>query len=153
MLFRSHLMHKKSWQDRVKKPQEKKTKSPTLLILVSTLVVVALGAFVYVARMPEFNIKSVEVHNAVFTKESDIKDIVDSSLEGDYVFVIPKTNIWLYPKSEIRKRIFDAENSVTGVEITLSDGVLGLKLDERANNYVWCDGNHEIGRASCRERV
>lgn len=31
---------------------------------------------------------------------------------------------------------------MTGVEITLSDGVLGLKLDERANNYVWCDGNH-----------
>jgi cell division septal protein FtsQ len=133
-------MTKKRWSQKNIKQSRDTNKKPNYKLWSGILVMVFIvGALLYVSRLPKYQISRVSIENDVITKEEDVLNITDSVLSSKYIGIIPKSNIWLYPKSQILKKIksLPSVESVTG-ELDTSSNTLNIYITERKHEYVWC---------------
>ncbi len=95
--------------------------------------------FAYISNLEKLNISSVEIEgNKVMTSE-DIRPIVEKEIAGNYFWFFPKTNIFLYPKKDITKEIFNISKRVKGMSFRVKDNkTLVVSVVERTALYTWC---------------
>lgn len=109
------------------------------LIIFSVLFLILVGTLSYISRIKRLNIAEVQVQgNKVIDTEAVI-EVVNREIAGKYLWLFPKTNILLYPKSKIRTKIADKFKRFK--DITLSLGTeknLVISVSERAPEYTWC---------------
>jgi cell division septal protein FtsQ len=138
-------MPKKSWSTKkIKKDNDTKTKIPVKVWVFLFLIIVCLVSIVYMLRLPQYQIKSLVVENNLLTQESEIQDIANGFLNSKYFYIIPQSNIWLYPKNKILKKV-KALPSVADATSSFDKQNLSLHiiLTEKKHEYVWC------GEADC----
>ena len=69
----------------------------------------------------------------------EIESIVYESMNGRYIYLFKKSNIFIYPKRKIIKNINTEFPRIKNIEIS-SDELTGLsiKIDERVGAYLYC---------------
>lgn len=119
------------------RPAEKKKKSWKARLIIF-FILVCVGAFVYVANLSEYQIKGIEVSGATLTNESKVREIASANIQNRYLFAIPKSFVWLYPKFKIKKEI-ESMLSVLDTRISIDgENDLQISLIERPQKYLWC---------------
>jgi len=133
---------KKKWN--IKRVSDKeKLKIPKRVWAYLALIFMCVVGVVHVLRLPEYQVKGVVIHNAILTPKSDISDIVDTYMSYKYFYLVPQSNVWLYPKSKITERIAEL-TSISGVGIELDElGVINITVVEENNKYLWCSESKE----------
>ncbi len=118
------------------------------LVLIPVLVL--LSAFIYFVNLPEHQIARVNIEGEILTSESDIRGKAESELAGDYLFVVPKTFEWSYPKSSVEGAI-EAMPSVLSAKADLDrkTATLNINIVERKQEYVWCRPDDGMPERQC----
>lgn len=97
--------------------------------------------FVLLMRIEAFQIQKIEVVGAEIVPESEIREIAQKHLEGYYFLLIPKRNLFFYPKREIASELFAKYSRLETVDISAGfDRTLLLVADERSLAYLVCKG-------------
>ncbi len=60
------------------------------------------------------------------------------NLDGKYFHILSKKNIFFYPKSEIRKKILDANPEISKLNFRLKNNNLFLEINEEKPIYLFC---------------
>jgi|GEM_PF-1303758 hypothetical protein len=80
--------------------------------------VVGVVGFIFLMRIESMQITSVIVSETAYANASVLQEKVEAELEGNYLFVIPKTNTVLYPKETIADVVREGNPSFSDVEIS-----------------------------------
>lgn len=100
------------------------------------------GAFTYISSLSKLNIHDIEVVGNKITDTEDIKNVVSEKLAGKYLFLFKRSNIFFYPKEEIKLALGENFKRLININLSIKDeNVLEVSTEERKGEYVWCGEN------------
>lgn len=76
---------------------------------------------IVIARLPVLLIKSVSTEIPSGIEVARVEQIANDLLEGNYLFVFPKRNIFLYPKKEVETALYRELPRIESLKIKLND--------------------------------
>lgn len=100
-----------------------------------------IGGLVYGVHTERLEIHEVKVVGAQENLNTEVRTHVEEMLSGSYLGILPKQNIFLYPKSSIEREIFTQFPRIQKVSLELDpfkEQVLHISLSERREIGVWC---------------
>ncbi|MDD5721381.1 MAG: hypothetical protein PHT16_02965 [Candidatus Pacebacteria bacterium] len=127
----------------------KKRRHKVFLNKILILLIVVLAFFillVFLSRLKNINISEVDiVGNKVLDTET-LKSAVDKKISGKYIWLFPKTNIFIYPQNTIKNELQNEFKRIKNINLKIKDTkTLGISLIEREAKYTWC-GSTDVGR-------
>lgn len=103
------------------------------------LLLLACGLLVAAAHAPFLQITAVHVSGVATLATSSVQEFVGKELEGNYWFVLPKHNIFLYPKQTLRDGLFSHYPVLASVEVKAENfHAISVALVEREPRALWC---------------
>lgn len=105
----------------------------------SLLFIIIAISVLYISKLERFTISDIRILGNEVIDSSDIENIVHDELNGKYLWLFPKTSVFLYPSNNIMDSILDRWMRVSSVDIyadTMTS--LTVRLNERKPAYVWC---------------
>ena len=106
------------------------------LSLVALLVIFA--SLAYISRLKQLNINEVEIIGNKTEDKEIIETTVKKEITGNYSWFFPKTNIFFYPKDNIKKDLFNQFNRLKSISLSVKNKMLKVALTERTALYTWC---------------
>lgn len=119
--------------------ERRRRKLVIIAVSVGVIVLALIVLLVMLLRLPEIRIGHVSVSGTQYSHESLVTQVVQRSLSRNYFFVVPRSNTFLYPKTEIRRELkkqFPAVRSVTFDRPTMQS--LSVTVVERKPDALWC---------------
>ncbi len=118
--------------------RERKAKKRRLYFLFAT-VVVFLSILSFVSHLRSINISNVIVEGNRISSVRDITKSVNKTIEGNYLFIFSKSNIFIFSKSSIEKNLLYEFPRLESVSVSRL-GFNGIKVEikEREGQYLWC---------------
>lgn len=102
-------------------------------------VVVLIGFFAGLSYIPALQIKTVQIAGAQTLSSSSVLAFVQERIEGRYLFIFPKRNIFLYPKQAIRNELVAEHPVLSGADVQAhSFSSILVTLVERQPRALWC---------------
>jgi len=110
----------------------------SIALLVLTILVIA------ISWLPFIRIQSIKVDGIEDVSEESIKSIANTFISGNYGYILPRSSIFLYTKSEIKETILKDISKIKDVEIDV-DGLteLNITISERHPDVMVCEGFRE----------
>lgn len=107
------------------------------LVVISAALVVGVGS--YLLHRPEVVIETVSIYGNEVISEQDLHAVVGEALAGNYAFLFPKSNIFIYPKRDIQEKILQTFPRVGGVSLE-REGFrsISVNVEERHPFALWC---------------
>lgn len=104
-----------------------------------TLLLIIIGGPIYLARIDKFQINNIEIQGTNVTKTEEIQGIVGKSLEGNYLWVFPKSNSFLYPKKNIENTLLLSIPRLNKAHLSLTNlNTLVVNVGERSPYALYC---------------
>ncbi len=129
--------HRGIYSSRRIKARQKIRKLLTVAVLVGCIVFS--GFLVWVSRLPQLQIERIAVFGVSAFGKTDIEEFVEKKIHEYYFGVIPKSNIFLYPRNALLEELLDEFPRLEAVSVSREkEGVLSVRVLERKPYYVWC---------------
>lgn len=120
-----------------------------LAILLSLLFCTIASACVFFAHYPRWELTTIVVRGNQIISTEDIKEKVESDLRGNYAYIFPHRNAFLYPKKKIAADLAEAFPRLKNIAVyRTSLGILEVDLAERRGYALWCGGDTTADDAS-----
>jgi hypothetical protein len=86
-----------------------------------------------------FKINDIEVRGNILVSSADVVNLVKKEISGDYLWVFPKNNSFIYPRSAIKGALLQNFKRLKDVKVGLIpfSGV-GIDVTERQPYALWC---------------
>ena len=85
--------------------QKKRSRRKKILLFVFLGILLILGAFVLVSRLPIFQVEKVEIKGAKTISETEVKRILDDSMSGFFMYLIPKRSFFVMKSDDIEQKL------------------------------------------------
>jgi len=107
------------------------------LLILFILIVAGLA---YLSNSDSAKISNIYINDTIFFDKKEIEKIVREELDGKYLMVFGKNNIFLLPKFKIEERLKNFNSSIKKASLTLS-GVnsISINIEEYKPVAVWCN--------------
>lgn len=116
------------------------------LALISGIFLIAtLVSVVYFLRIESIQIREISIDGSSIIDRKEIEGFVSSSLLGDYCWVIPKSNTFLYSVNDLKANLEQRFPGISSLAVG-RDGFkkIYVKIIERKPEALWCkDGKEE----------
>lgn len=101
--------------------------------------VIILTGLIFFLRMERFLIRDIYVVGTQIIEESSVHNLVNESLTGSYVWVVPKANTFIYSISSLEKKLIEAYPGILSLDVH-RDGFqkVSIKIVERKPHALWC---------------
>lgn len=119
--------------------KEKRKNLGKRLIYVLVISTVCFFSLVLFLRWDKVALKEVEISGNEVLEETKIREIIDRELNGKYLFLIPKKNLFFYPEKKITENLLEKFKRIKNISVSLyNTSTLKIDLKEREEKYVWC---------------
>ncbi|MFA5841106.1 MAG: hypothetical protein WC847_02455 [Candidatus Paceibacterota bacterium] len=126
----------------LKKERRRAVLNKILVSLLGFFIVFFLLA--YLSNLKSLNVTSVEIYGNNVVDTAILKDNVTEQIKGKYLWLFPKTNVFLYPNNSIKRGLWDKFKRLKDISVSTKDNkILVVNLTERVAKYTWC-GNSLI---------
>ena len=118
--------------------RERSTKRLRHILIVFGSIVVVVGIII-ILKLPALQVRSIDVHGTEVVDPVDIQTTLYSELEGHYLWIFPKTSIFLVPLQKLQKELLLTLPRLQSVSLRRV-GVSGLSVvaAEYHPTYLWC---------------
>ncbi len=131
---------KVSYSSKIGRRNSRRRSLKTIALLLVPLLLI--GSLIYVLRLDSLQIKTVEVEGVVALNSDDIQNAALESIGGNYLWIIPKSSIFLVDGGGLEQTILGEFARVQNVNVSKSiSGSLKIKIAERTSSGVWCSGS------------
>jgi len=115
------------------------------LVVVIISVICIIGSIFFIFRVENFRIQKISIVGHTSISESEIRDLVETTLAGSYGYVIPRNNTFFYPKQEILSDIQSHFLKILSVEIKRSGlQEITVSIHERSPYALWCGNSMPV---------
>ena len=118
--------------------KKKKRKKIIFIVLLVLGISALLYSFVYFSREERFIISGVSVLGENIVDRSDMETAVRESITGYYLWVLPKSNLFLYPRRTIEHALVEKFPRLSSASIDLSEKTLYVSVEERLPYALYC---------------
>jgi hypothetical protein len=102
-------------------------------------VLVFLGGIVGFFYISRFRIKDISIEGTYILDEEQLREEVSGILEGEFFKILPRDNIFIFPKAEISTALLQNFPVLKGVSIRRSfPQKISVFLEERKPESLWC---------------
>ncbi len=110
-----------------------------ILIVIGVGIVVLITGLIFASRIERIRIQNISVEGNQIIDTEDVTSIVEKRISGAYAYVIPRNNIFLYPKESIRDEIARTYPRFSSVVIDRV-GTTGIRIrvSEERGTALWC---------------
>ena len=120
------------------KKQRRKVVIDKILILFFGIVVILI-LLAYLSRINTLNISKVEVSGNQVVDTEAIQAVATEQMSGKYLWIFPKTNVFLYPKNAIINQLQGKFKRLEDINLSIKNNkTLEISLAERKALYTWC---------------
>lgn len=135
----------------MKERKRKKRLDPNTLLLIrqvmaGVLVLVFISLLImsiwYGTRIKAFTISSVSIEGGETIDHHLIEQLVSTELEGNYLGLIPKRFVYLYPKKNILESVYQI-NRIKDVTLRQHTQTLTVLFEEFVPDALWCKREQE----------
>lgn len=127
--------------DRVKELKEKRKRQRRLRFfigLISVLIIITTGIFI--SRTKQLQIQKVVVRGNYIVPAEEVQAAVNVVLKEHFLWLIPKSNVMLYPMNRLNEVVSSQFQRFNTVEFHLENwSTLVIDVTERNNVYLWCN--------------
>lgn len=138
------MSYNRSYQDKVLRTEadvekeKKRTKIKRWFFLL-TLFVLCIG-FVCIARLSSLQVDTIVVKGAKSASPEDVESYVSELTEGNWLHILPKRSIVLFPDSFVRKALYAQFPKFSFVEVKRSGmHSIAVNIREYEGVYLWCN--------------
>ncbi|MEX2014164.1 MAG: hypothetical protein WD896_02300 [Parcubacteria group bacterium] len=131
--------------------ERKKKKQRLQFIFISIGFLLILFSLVYVSRREGFLITEVTVLGENIVDRPQIDQRVAQLLSGYYLWLVPRTNFFIYPRRTIKQSLTEEFPRLRSVELDVIElGTLVVSVEERVPSSLYClDIPGPVNRARC----
>lgn len=117
-------------------------------IIFFVIVFFIFGLFVWGLHSEKIRISNISIQGNSVVLSKDIKTEISKLLVGNYFWIFPKNDIFIYPKQQIKKDILKTFSRIDKVEIKMADlNTIDVVVNERVPFALWCGNSlYETGR-------
>lgn len=102
-------------------------------------VIALFAGLVYASGLEEFNISSITVDGNSAIAEKPIREFIEEKISGKYIFLFPKSNILLYPRSAVGAALLKEFAGIKEINISARDlQSISVIVEERKPFALWC---------------
>jgi hypothetical protein len=136
-------MYERTYHKAVLKTEEKPTKKSTrinwkMLAWIFAIVAVIVG-LVFVIRMPKLQVRNINVVGANVVDPGDVTEFVNNQLQGNKLFFLPRTSIFLVPEHSLEREIKAQFPRLQTVSVSRKNfSTLTVSVTEFQGVYLWC---------------
>lgn len=107
-------------------------------VVVGGLVTLVIMGIWYGSRLPSLTVTKIEVRGGETVPQEKVTTLAEQELEGEYLRLIPKRFVWLYPEENIKNKILAVER-VDDVRVTRISGTeIAIDFTEYVPVALWC---------------
>ncbi len=137
-------MYEKSYTDNVLKRETKKSNKKNSFswrrALIVSIILTLIAGLTLLIRLPYFQIKEIKIEGTKSVFPEDVKDLVLSHLEGNYLFLYPKSSLFLLPDAFLEK---DLKREFTRFRVVkvkrAGHDSISIRVQEYERYYLWCE--------------
>lgn len=119
--------------------QQRRRRRVRLIILLAAGIVVLIGAIIGCTWIPYIRVSAVEVTGTETQSLTDIQILAQETLRGRYLFVIPKNNVFLYPKEEVLRVLYARYPAIKQIDVKAKNfTTVAVVVVERHPTALWC---------------
>ncbi len=118
--------------------QKKKRKRIIILVLFILFIIALCVGFYIFLRLPFLNIRNINVTGTEALDKDAIKAKAEESLSGTSYLIIPKSNLFLYKKGELQKKLEDEYPRIKDVTLDVRGNSLNINIVEKKAFALWC---------------
>lgn len=108
--------------------------------VLSALFLILLGVSVWVSRLQSIRIDTVVINGATVLPVETLEQYTRDMLVGNYAWLFPKANVFLYPREKIQKGLEEKFPRIHTIKTqTLDNHILAVTIVEREPFALWCD--------------
>jgi hypothetical protein len=124
---------------------QKKRKKRILYSLLITLgIFLVLALLIFILRIDLFKISKVNIIGTKTLSEEELKKVVLESLQGEYLYFIPRSSFIFYSKSDIELNLKEKYKKIHSVNIVTDDlNNISINIGESIPEAIVCDGFRE----------
>ncbi|MBU1046416.1 hypothetical protein KKH36_01375 [Patescibacteria group bacterium] len=94
----------------------------------------------YASKQEKINIQNININGNKVIQEEEILKIVNENLEGNYLWLFPKSNIFIYPKSKIKEDLLNSFLRIKELMVTFNDlQSIDINIEERTPFALYCE--------------
>ena len=111
------------------------------------LVALIIGSLSFIAHLSNLAIDNVVVYGNAVISSDDITKIANDNMQGNFLWIFPKSNFLIYPKYGTKNDLLDKFKRLESVSVEIKDtNTLAINVSEIKSSALWCgkDGNVEI---------
>lgn len=103
------------------------------------LFLIFLIIFGLISRWKEINIENIEIQGNKVLENKELEELVKEELKEYYFFIFPKSNIFLYPKGDIKNKLENKFKRLENISFEIkNERTLQIYMTERKATYIWC---------------
>ncbi|MDP6387712.1 MAG: hypothetical protein QGG63_00280 [Candidatus Pacebacteria bacterium] len=125
-----------------------KKKRKALLFKIGAVAFIIIAFFagaVYISGFEKFNISNISVKGNQSITEKSIREFVEKKISGKKIFLFPKSNILLYPRSAVGAALLEEYKGIKEVNIEVEDlESITVNIEERKPFALWCGENYKV---------
>lgn len=105
---------------------------------------------VYVSRLESLLVREVEISGVEAISTLEVRNFIKEEIAGHYLWLIPKSNIFLLPRDNLRESLLREFLWFKSLEFRWpSDGILFVEVEERSPHSLYCEDFSDESLASC----
>jgi hypothetical protein len=109
------------------------------LIFIFIGFIILISSFIYLSRHERFQIVEVVVSGEEVVGRDKIISIAKESLTGHYLWTIPKTSAFLYPRQAVKEILFKEFPRFKSISLNINDfHTLSVDIEERVPFALYC---------------
>lgn len=113
-------------------------------------IVLVVGLLSYISKRDKFRISNVNLFGGILVTEEEVQKKTFEYLSGSYLWLFPKNNAFIYPKSKLEKYLRDNFKRIDTLDINLKNFQrLSINITERKHFAIWCKGVPTVDTEEC----
>jgi hypothetical protein len=134
--LKRHIEESPKLRDLKRKRHQKRVR---FWVFVGIIFVLLVTGFIIASRAPRILIQNITVSGNQVVDTKDITDRVQSYLAGNYAYVIPRRNIFLFPKKKILADLAETFPRLRNISIKKTSlTAIAISVSELKGNALWC---------------
>ncbi len=119
---------------------KKKLRERYIRITVGVLIlIVVIGAPIFFLKQERFLISTIQIQGNEITKSEELENIIRGHISGNYLWLIPRSSVLLYPNNKIKSDILRQVPRLISINLSLTDSrTLLVTILERKPFALYC---------------
>jgi cell division septal protein FtsQ len=130
--------------------EQRRSFAKRMTLIFGILTILIIVGVVFLLRMDSIQIKETNIEGVSIIDKKEVEDTVRGTLSGNYLWLIPKSNTFLYSVNKLNNLLVQKFPGIYSLDVGREGfGKVYVKIVERKPETLWCQDNGDEALPWC----